>query len=97
MIRNNTQYLIGFIDSATEEFNETTQFLSKLNGYEINITFREREKTEVRIDFNVHGFDEDFKTMFAINEFKTTKANLSALILQANEEIVNKLKELQII
>ncbi len=94
MIRNNTQYLIGFIDSATEEFNEQTPFLNKLSSYEINVNFRKREKTEIRIDFSVAGIEKEFKTMFAINEFVTTKANLSALIYQANEEIVNKLKEL---
>lgn len=94
MIRNNIQYLIGFIDSATQEYEEHTPFLSKLAGYEINISFREREKTEVRIDFCLHGIEKEFKTMFSINEFVTTKANLSALILQANEEIVAKIKEI---
>lgn len=94
MIRNNTQYFIGFIDSATEEFNEHTPFLNKLSSYEINVNFRERERTEIRIDFSVHGIEKEFKTMFAINEFKTTKADLSALIYQANEEIVNILNQL---
>ena len=97
MIRNNTQYIIGFVDSAIEEYEKHTSLLIDLNGYEVNVDFIDRITTRITILYNVKDQkrEDDYKVMFSFNEFKTTKSEFSNYIELALKEMSDNITEIQ--
>lgn len=98
LIRNNTQWIVGFVDALLEEADQSNPTLkSKLNGYEVSIEFVNDERTQVEINFNVvdQKQEDDYTTKLILIPNVTTISGFANLVLQAIEEIRSTIKEIQ--
>lgn len=91
-IHNNTEYIKGFIEGLFEEFDIVKgPFLSKLNGYEIQV-LTGPEQTKVIVRFNLPGIEKEFSTDFNILP-NMPKDHFRNLVDQLTDIIINFIHE----
>lgn len=95
--RNNTQYIIGFIDGVLEGLNQGNSILNKLESYETNIKFVNPIRTEVSIHFRIvdQEQEDDYTTDFILVDKVTTKSEFINLVEIACNEMLDKALELK--
>lgn len=97
LYRNNTQYIIGFVDALIEEYHENQYPIKDKINYSVDLDFVDDERTEVKINFHVNyqKKEDDYLTFFILVPETTTVSGFKNLVEISIMEMYNTFKEVE--